>query len=203
MTYRTEPSLSTTQKQIVLGTLMGGSSCVKPKRGRNSYLSMRGRDLNWLKYKATELADLASEKPITIEDGRDYCRWHSLSFSVLNDFRGMFYGGDGKRVVSPEVLDQLCDTAWAVWYGDSGRVLKGHRIQLNTTVHGEDGTAAIAEYLNRFNHMHADVLRAGAGWRITFDESGSREFVRVMGHRLPPFMIERLDREWKSSTAKG
>lgn len=201
MTYRTEPELSKYQRQIVLGTLMGGSSCVKPKRGRNCYLSMRGRDVEWLQFKAMNLARLASEKPVTIEEGRSYCRWHSLSYSLLNEFRGLFYGQNGKRSVDPEALD-LCDTAWAVWYGDAGRILPGAVFQLNTTVHGRDGTHAIADYLNRFNKIRVQVLRAGAGWRINFDEQGSREFLRVMGHRLPEFMITRLEREWKSAMQK-
>ena len=57
MTYQNGPTLNSYQKQILLGTILGGSSIIKPERGKNCYLAMRDYDQEWLSYKIELLKD--------------------------------------------------------------------------------------------------------------------------------------------------
>ena len=57
MTYENSPIIKSYQKQILYGTILGGSSIVNPTYGRNCYLAMRDNNLNWLSYKINELKE--------------------------------------------------------------------------------------------------------------------------------------------------
>jgi hypothetical protein len=88
MTHTISPLLSNRQKQVIMGTILGGSSIVRPANGKNCYLSMRGKSERWLKFKAEELSSLASWKPFTVETTN---RWHSMCYPIFNDYFQMFY----------------------------------------------------------------------------------------------------------------
>ena len=112
MTYFSSPELTNWQRQIVLGTILGGSSIVKPSKGRNCYLFMRSRYRDWLAYKSHELNIFSSQRPFT-EEGNTL-RWHSNCYPVFNEFRDLFYV-DGVKAVKMEILDTLKDTGLAIW----------------------------------------------------------------------------------------
>src|SRR5581483_2301925 len=145
MTYYDNPEISDWQRQIILGTVLGGSSLVKPKKGRNCYLFMRSADKSWLKYKAEELASFASQRPFTIEGNT--LRWHSNCYPVFSDYYEKFYKDD-KKVVTMDLLDSLRDIGFAIWYGDSGK-LKSGQVLLNTNKFGEEGTKIISDYFQQ------------------------------------------------------
>ena len=44
---------------------------------------MRNKDLDWLKFKAKELSNLATKEPITSEKT---FRWHSICYPLFNEF---------------------------------------------------------------------------------------------------------------------
>ena len=55
MTYQVGPIITEAQKQILYGTILGGSSIIIPNNGRNYYLAMRGNNKIWLNYKIEAL----------------------------------------------------------------------------------------------------------------------------------------------------
>ena len=69
--------------QTIAGAILGGSSLVKPKHGKHHYLSMRGKDAEWLEFKTNILTNFASQEPFTKEKTN---RWHSLCFPVFDQF---------------------------------------------------------------------------------------------------------------------
>jgi hypothetical protein len=150
MTYYIGPKITPWQRQIILGTVLGGSSIVKPKGGRNSYLSMRGKDAYWLEYKSQELKNLASPTPFLIENENKYFRWHSLCYPEFNEFHTMFYA-EGKKHVNMDIMNELRDIGLATWFLDGGKVEK-KTIVFNTNVFREEGTKLISslmKYLSR------------------------------------------------------
>src|ERR1700677_3628118 len=106
MTYFENPSISDWHKQLIIGTVLGGSSLVKPKKGRNCYLFMRSADNKWLNYKAQELDALASQRPFTQEGNT--IRWHSNCYPIFTEYYEMFYLNN-KKCVSMQILDSLRD----------------------------------------------------------------------------------------------
>lgn len=187
MTYFTSPELIDWQKQIVLGTILGGSSIVKPSKGRNCYLFMRSRHRDWLAYKSHELQLFSSQRPFT-EEGNTL-RWHSNCYPVFNEFRDLFYI-EGVKTVNMEILNRLRDIGLAVWYGDCGKV-KNKKVVLNTHKFGEDGTNMIVRYFNEVD-IECTVITERKNYRVQMTEEGSERFLMTIAHRLPDFMLSRL-----------
>jgi hypothetical protein len=190
MTYYSSPEVGTWQHQIILGTILGGSTIVKPPKGINCYLFMRSSNHDWLKYKSEELVAFSSQQPIT-KDGNTL-RWHSNCFPIFNEYRKVFYDGNNKKI-SMEVLDQLKDTALAVWFGDCGRIKNG-RVIINTCKFREKGSRLIAQYMNEAGlDSEASLFIERNNYRVLLSKAGTEKFLMTIGHRLPEFMIRDLN----------
>lgn len=188
MTYYENPEISDWHKQIIIGTVLGGSSLVKPKKGRNCYLFMRSADVNWLKYKATELDNLASQRPYTQEGNT--LRWHSNCYPVFTEYYDLFYK-NGKKAITMEVLDSLRDIGLAVWYGDSGRVKKDSII-LNTNKFGEEGTSVISQYFIEAGIGETKMAKERKYIRLILTPEATERFLLIVANRIPDFMHNNL-----------
>jgi hypothetical protein len=189
MTYYIGPQITPWQRQIIIGTILGGSSIVKPKGGRNSYLSMRGKDAYWLEYKSQELKNLASPTPFLIENENKYFRWHSLCYPEFNEYHELFYRS-GKKCVSMEVLNELRDIGLAIWFLDGGKLDRG-RIVFNTNVFKEAGTKLISQYFNEIS-MNSDAIIKGNSFRVTIEADSVDKFFKVIAKQVPQFMLHKL-----------
>jgi len=179
------PDLTLLQKEIIVGTVLGGSSIVKPAKGHNCYLSMRDRDAHWLEYKATNLKILASHAPYTLPKQGGTYRWHSMCYPIFNEYREMFYRR-GKRHVNPEVLDLLRDWGLAVWFVDCGKLIKDRAV-LNTNVWGLKGSRAIANYFRSLGY-DVNVRQDRGGQRVWLDELSTTKFLEIVMGPLPVFV---------------
>jgi hypothetical protein len=179
MTHTVSPLLTNRQKQVIMGTILGGSSIVRPANGKNCYLSMRGKSERWLKFKAEELSSLASWKPFTVETTN---RWHSMCYPIFNDYFQMFYV-EKQRKINPEVIDQLGDVAMMIWFGDCGRHER-NRVILNTHIWGEEGTQKIKEYFETLGWA-SDIIRERGNFRIKLDAESSKDFIGLIEPHLP------------------
>lgn len=187
MTYYESPNLSDWQKQIVMGTILGGSSLVKPKKGRNCYLFMRSKNKEWLTYKSQELKRFSSQRPFT-EEGNTL-RWHSNCFPIFNEFRELFYKDDNK-IVTMDILDQLRDIGLATWFGDCGKIKKTYAF-LNTHKFEESGSILIVKYFNEVG-IESKIATERGNYRVAFTKAGSEKFIATIGDNLPEFMYKKL-----------
>lgn len=187
MTHIIDPKHNRRELQIMTGAILGGSSIVKPTRGRNCYLSMRSKDSQWLKWKAKELEGFASVDPFT-EDRNGTLRWHSLCYPLFNEFRDKFYK-DGKRHLQLENFEELTDIALMTWWCDSGKFKDG-RVVLNTHIWGEEGTNIAVEYLG-LACWDAEVYKERKSFRTRLSEDSSKHFLKMVGPLMPHFMAMR------------
>ncbi len=178
------------QHQILIGTILGGSSLVKPPKGKNYYLSMRNQNERWLRYKMAEMPDYFIGKTVH-QYGNTY-RANSACSPVLTEFQTRVYSGT-KRQISMEVLDSLRDVALAIWFLDGGSKTGRSKknAYLNTTKFGEDGTNVILQFFNEVG-MPCNVNRDGDRLKILFTVEGTVAFLKTIAHRFPEFMYERL-----------
>lgn len=174
------PIITLRQRQVIRGTILGGSSIVKPKKGRNCYLSMRCKNASWIEFKSRELNNLASFAPFTKEKT---FRWHSMCYPVFEEYRKEFYKKKGERFLALESLDPLQDIGLAIWFADCGRV-KNDRIILNTHIWQEAGTKVIAEYFSLLGYT-ADIFMERNCLRVRLDQKSSQSFLRLVTHHLP------------------
>lgn len=179
MTHYINPHLTERQKNIIKGTILGGSSIVRPKSGKNCYLSMRSKNVKWLAFKSGELSILASDNPLTIEKTT---RWHSLCYPVFADMRIMFYEKDERRL-KLECLDSLRDIALAVWFGDSAYFKRG-RVVFNTHIWGDKGTEIIKNYFELLGY-NSTIIKERDKLRLELDEASGTSLVKLVSPHLP------------------
>src|SRR4051812_46543834 len=108
MTYQLGPQLTANQRMVLYGTILGGSSIIRPDRGKNCYLAMRDRDYQWLMYKTEELQDFFKMDQNVIKKDKNTYRCYSIAYPVFNDVYDVFYK-DGKKIITYDVLEILND----------------------------------------------------------------------------------------------
>lgn len=179
--------LTDLQKQIIVGTVLGGSSLIRPPTGKNYYLAMRDADPLWLLYKIEELEGCFKSTRL-IQDGKTY-RCNSICAEAFTELHDHMYR-DGKRSVSEEVLSPLRDIGLAVWFldggGKTGRDKKN--IYLNTTKFGTAGTQVILDYFNSMS-LACNLNQSNGRIRVVFSVEGTEALLRIIAPRFPPFLL--------------
>lgn len=189
MTHIIDPRFTERHRQAIIGTVLGGSSIVTPKAGKNSYLSMRGRDGKWLEYKANECLNVfASNKPFTIEKTN---RWHSLCYPVFSEIRDLFYE-DSQRKLTLESLEKskLSDFGISIWVGDAGK-MHGDKLVINTHIWDRNGTLVMKEFLKLID-INAEVLLERGRFRLAFSGKDKVKLLAYAMSNFPPFMEGRF-----------
>jgi hypothetical protein len=183
-----EIPITVTQRQLILGTLLGTSSIIKPKAGRNAYLQMRERksgDLNWIRCKAADLSSMA--RPHAFAEDKDSWHWASVANPTWNKFQDLCYK-DGKKSVSMEWLDQLMDQGLAVWFLDKG-YKSGNQAHLRTAWFGEEGNNVIAKYFNEVG-LECGVKCERNVRHIAFSEYGTIQFMKLILPKFPKYLLD-------------
>jgi hypothetical protein len=178
------------QDQVLLGTVLGGSSLLKHPNGVNFYLSMRGQNESWLLYKTHEMRDLFNG----MKTG-----WYTNTFRVnshclerLTSLHDIMYV-ENRRRITMEILNPIRDHGLAIWYLDSGSKTGRSRknAYINTTKFGEDGSAIVEQFFNEVD-MPCRINRDGTRMRVLFTIEGTKELFRVIEPCVPEFMLNHL-----------
>jgi len=178
------------QKQILIGTILGGSSLVKPPKGVNYYLSMRSQNSMWLEYKMAELEDYFTN-PTLRKYGNTF-RCNSSCHEGLTEVRNMLYDDDGRKI-RMEILDQLMDIGIAIWYLDSGSKTGRNKknAYINTTKFGVEGTEIVRQYFCEVG-MECRVNHDGDRLKVLFTVEGTLNLLKITAHKFPTFMFYRV-----------
>lgn len=180
----------TFEQQILIGTVLGGSSLVRPPKGKNYYLSMRSKDELWLRYKMAEMPNFF--KSDSLHRYGSTFRCNSSCCEKLTEIHEQIYN-NSKRSVSMKVLDTLHDIALAVWYIDGGSKTGRNKknAYLNTTKFGIDGTKVVLKYFNEVG-LPCTLNRDGNRLKVLFSVESTEKFFKIIAHRFPTFMYHRL-----------
>lgn len=179
MTHMINPKITQAQKFLIIGTILGGSSIIKPQKGKNCYLSMRDKDIKWLNFKADQLKELSSQSPITIEKTN---RWHSVCYPIFNEYRDIFYE-KSKRKLKIESLNLLHDLSIAIWFGDSGKC-RSNRAYFNTNIWRKEGTNKIVEYFKSIE-WDCEIFKERNNFRVRLSEESTKEMLNMCSSYLP------------------
>jgi len=191
------------QKNIITGTVFGGSSLLKQKNAVNYQLHMAHQNSMWLKYKIQELADcftLDTTKPIKecpiitkknnkiVRVSKTF-RCQSRALEALTEMHDLLYDGD-QRIVTAHTLYPLQDIGLAVWFLESGgRTGRDYRnLFLNSTRLGEKSTDFVVTYFNEMG-IECHKYTAPHRIRIIFSTDASEKFLKIIAHRIPACML--------------
>lgn len=182
--------MTETQRDIVIGTVLGGSSIVKATKGVNYYLSMRSNNQFWLHYKMQELEEYFRNDQLRLEQ-KTY-RSNSICDEVFTELHELAYLNK-ERIVSEDLLYPLKSIALMVWYLDGGgRCGRNNKnIYLNTTKLQDKGTKIVMDYFNGM-FMNCTVSSTKKRIRVIFTIDASEKFARIIEDTVPLFMIENL-----------
>lgn len=172
--------------QIVIGTILGGSSLVKPKKGRNCYLIMRSSNRQWIDYKANELEKFGTKE--YSYTGKSI-RWRSECSKFLTDIYNQLYV-DNTKIVSMNILDQLRDIGLAIWFIDKGYIKKG-TFFLNVNFFDNQSQKTIENYFNEVN-LSCTLFKHRKSTRLKFTKESSKKFLMVIGEKLPEFVLNKI-----------
>lgn len=191
MTYQCGPQLKDSQKQILYGTVLGGSSIIKPERGKNCYLAMRDNNNLWLQYKIEILKDFFKIDQNTIKKDKNTYRCYSIAYPTFNDIYEIYYK-EGIKTITHEMLEILTDDAWMTWFVDAGRKSK-RKAYLRTHKFGEEGTKIIVDYFNSLDCI-CNMHQCRGRYEVVFSNKGAFELLSIIFPKLPQFLIEQYEK---------
>lgn len=175
-------------EQIIIGTVLGGSSIIKPSKGNNCYLNMRSKNYNWILYKIKELQDYGSRYEVNKKDNAFI--WRSDTNELFTKIYSMLYDENKKRIVSIEILDSLRDIGLAIWFGDRGEIIDG---QISLDISNLDRYGyIIRQYFNEIGLSCVLVKNKNTITRIYFTEEATKKFLMIVGEKLPFFMVDKI-----------
>lgn len=176
------------KRQIILGTLMGNAFIANPKKGNCCLTVPENKDLNWLKYKATQIVGYFKSP---YHDGKRWI-WKSPCDQYWNETYEEFYDDEGK-CITMDILDSFTGDALATWFLDKGYFVSGKRIGLRTTGFGMKGNQVIKQYFDEVG-MPCQIRKERTTGRIIFTHDGTKEFLKVIHSQyIPDFMLYRLE----------
>ena len=173
--------LSNREKQTILGTLLGTSSIIHPKKSKSPHLLMRGNknsNVDWLRCKAEELRKLSRPKSF-IEDDTGY-RWNSFSNNLFFDFKNLFYE-KGIKEIKLEALDSLNDLGLCTWFLDKG-IYKENLCGFKFSNITKKSISNIIEY---FFVIGFPIISKKNNELLFKNKEVSENFIKLISHCIP------------------
>ncbi len=176
--------------QVLIGTVLGGSSIIRPPKGKNYYLSMRNHNKDWLTWKALNMPEFFAN-PEPADYNQSY-RCNSSCCKELTEIRPQLFDGN-KRNITADILDRLMDTALAVWFLDNGGKTgrNNKNAYLNLTRFTEPSIDLIVDYFCSLDipcKSHTTSYRT----RLYFTVEGTEVLLKTIAHCFPTFMYDRV-----------
>ena len=171
------------EKQIVLGTLLGNSSIIFPKKSKYPHLQMResiSKGGNWIRCKGHELKKFSRPKSFIAD--KDSYRWNSISNMCWKQFHNMCYK-ENEKVVCSKWLDQLQDLGLACWFMDKGE-LKANSCHLRISRLNKESVENIKNYFEIIG-IPGDIKNIGGSRVLQFSKQNQIKFMKTIQHQLP------------------
>lgn len=172
------------QHQIILGCLCGSGYLWHTKS--SIYMGMtETHDFNWINYKALELQDLGHAKSLC--KSRNTMKWRSITSEFWCQYFNWFYDSEKNPVLKLQVLDQMRDIGFAVWFGDKGYWYSSKRVGLRASKFSNR-----SEGVRFFNEVGIECEEFRKS--ILFTKTGTDRFLNLVSHRLPNYMHYRIQK---------
>ena len=185
-----EQPFRTYESQVVLGAVLGGSSILRPPRGVNHYLAMRGRNDEWLRHKMAEMPTHFPGGGVARLYGGTW-RCSSRCSEAMTQYRAMIFEGPARRP-SWNLLDCLRDVGIAVWFLDGGgRTGRGLRNAYLSTSRFGESDELVCEWFESVG-VAGRVSRDGGRSRLVFTVEGTLELFRIINPCVPLMMAGRI-----------
>lgn len=202
------------QEQVILGSILGDGNLTLPRKGVNawfrvSYKESDGAYLFW-KFNNLKSTGLFKEPRLVIKNKEKkeskafYLSSHCHPY--FTELYSKFYY-NGRKIITPNLLDKVCDLGLAVFYMDDGtsyyrtRGLGRPRVRLSTHNYTKEENEIIRDWIDckwsiKFrvaSHKKKYYLLSLDGWEQ------SVQFMRIVN----PFMVPCMSRKIKERMNPG
>jgi len=165
--------LTSYQKTILCGSLLGDGSIVRGKEDKNYRFS----EAHSIKQKEYLLFKHEKLKPFSgkfIEyprkDGGKDVKFSTKAHLIFKEFRRMFYNTEGKKTVKSASLSKITHPlALAIWFGDDGSKEKdSYRIATGT--YGIKEIKRLIKWLKNYFNIKSYLHKHGKYWYLSIRE---------------------------------
>jgi hypothetical protein len=176
---------SNREKQLVLGSLLGNSSIIKPKKSKNPHFQMResvNKGGTWIQCKAYELQKFSRLKSF-VQDSDSY-RWNSISDACWWQIYDLCYENNKKNITS-SWLDILQDYGLACWFMDKG-IIQNQFVGIRISRLDENSIEEIFNYFKIIG-VPGEFRNFGGSKTIQFRGKSKLAFMKIVGQKLPVY----------------
>lgn len=180
--------LTSFQKEVLIGTLLGDGSLEANAYGKNFRLKIEHekRHESYVEWKYHVFREWSLSKP-KFQQRTNSWRFRTISHPILRRFQKLFYK-DRKKIV-PMKIGQILTSpvSLAVWFMDDGALgPKRKGITLNTQSFTKKENERLREWLARNFSLETSLHKDKKSWRIYIFPRSVSKFVKLTKEMILP-----------------
>jgi hypothetical protein len=194
--------LSHEEKQVIVGSIIGDGWTRKQYSGAILNICHAENQLEWLKYKAGLLSEIAAPAGICkrkqIKGRQVAFEFRTLPHVFIRELHDLSYGDNGKRIIT-DIIPMIDDLALAVLWGDDGCYGKNGEHEygiLSTCAYSFDDNKLLSQHLKEKYGITSSVLtkrvRDKIYPQIRISKQGMSILKEVVKPYLPPSMLYKI-----------
>ena len=175
-------SLTSYQKAILYGSLLGDGSIVKGGEDKNYRFSEAhsAKQKDYLLFKHEQLRPFSGkfiEYPR--RDGGKDVKFSTKAHPCFTEFRKMFYDASSRKVVRPSTLRKITDPlSLAIWFGDDGNKEK-YSYRIATGAYNIREVKSLINWLKKYFRIKSYSHKHGIYWYLSIRED-RKKFTKLI-----------------------
>lgn len=187
--------LSTDQKSVLIGTLLGDGSLQKRGRYHRLHIKHSRVQIPLVKYKRKYFANITS-MPIRLFDQKindktyQFCEFVTLTHPEFSKFYQYFYP-DKEKVITQEIINQINNPlCLAIWFMDDG-CAEYAGCSFSTHCFSRLEVELLSKTLNKKFHLKTNLRKNKGKWIIYIPKKKIVDFQQlIQEYMLPEFMYK-------------
>ena len=186
--------LTTLQRSIIIGTVLGDGSLIETFSKNNLRLQIEHciAQKEYVFWKYEMLKDLILTPPTYIETNRSW-RFRTISHPEITQIGRLFY--QDRRKIIPKILDKiLTPIGLAVWFMDDGtRYHRNGTYTINTQCFTKKEQVNLMKILRlKFDISATSLHRDKSKWRLYIQKEASERFKEIIKPFISPSMAYKI-----------
>ena len=202
--FRSKINLSTEQKEIIVGLILGDGCLETQNEGKTYRLKIEQTSLHrdyvdWLYGKLQNLVLTEPREKIKRIREKTYCNYgfQTISCGSLRFFAHQFYDQNSKKKKIPKIIGRLLSPlALTVWFMDDGQIKsKKHKaLMINSQCFSRKDVGLLQEVLLKNFQIETTLRKDKQGFRIYLLSKTIQNFLAVIRSYIIPSMRYKIGR---------
>lgn len=198
-------SISNTENQIIIGSLLGDASLNKTGVNPRIHFSQCLAQVEYIQWKYENLKNLTTGSGVwQVMSGVDkrypQLRFQTKNHVIFNRYRKLFYP-NGKKEVNKRILGQLEPLGLAVWYMDDGNKIlhkytkkdssqgiKSREICINTQCFTPEEHELMIAYFNKQYGIECKMYKNKGSYRLVMNAQNANKFITM----IEPYILDSM-----------